>query len=316
MIVVAIIPCYKSPKIAPLIASKCLDYVDKVICIDDCCPFHTGQEIKNLIKNKNLYVVKHTKNLGVGGAMKTGIKMALDMEADIIVKIDSDGQMPPELIPELTKPIIDGKAEFTKGNRFRDPNIIRQMPAIRLVGNIILSFLTKLSTGYWELFDPTNGFLAIDTKIIKNIDLRKIDNRYFFETDLIFRCSINETLIREITIPVKYDKEISSMKPIFEIPNFLVRHIIIFFKRIFYHYFLYDFNPGSLSLIISFVFGLASISIAGFFSVLSLLKSTETPSGIQTLFLAFLLISSNFTINFIYYDASQRPLFRRLRSIN
>ncbi|MBO8240528.1 glycosyltransferase family 2 protein [Prochlorococcus marinus XMU1412] len=315
MLTVAIIPCYKTPDKAPLIASKCLNYVNKVICVDDCCPFNTGDKIESEIENKNIYVIRHQKNLGVGGALKTGIIHALKIKADIIVKIDSDGQMPPELIPNLINPIKEKNFYFSKGNRFRDSNIVKKMPALRLVGNVFLSFLTKLSTGYWELFDPTNGFIAFRSDIIKNIDLRKIDNRYFFETDLLFRCSINEILIHEIPMNAIYGEEVSNMYPIFEIPNFFFKHILIFIKRIFYHYFLYDFNPGSISFIISFLFGMAAIMLAGISYFYALLNTLETPSGIQTLFLAFLLISSNFGINFIYYDASQRPLFRKLRSI-
>ena len=315
MLIVAIIPCFKSPSLAPLVASECLKYVDKVICIDDCCPLNTGRKIEKKVKSENFFLIRHKKNLGVGGAMKTGMKFALTMNADIIVKIDSDGQMSPSLIPNLIEPIKKGKASFTKGNRFRDPEIIKKMPFIRLIGNLMLSFLTKLSTGYWELFDPTNGFIAFNSNIVKNMDLKKIDNRFFFETDLLFRCSINDILIQEIPMKAKYGEEKSNMDINFEIINFLIRHILIFAKRIYYHYFLYEFNPGSLSLLISLVFGFLAFALASYSYLYALINSIETPSGTQTLFLAFLLISSNFGINFIYYDASQRPLFRKLRSI-
>ena len=315
MLIVAIIPCFKSPSLAPWVASECLKYVDKVICIDDCCPLNTGREIEKKVTSENFYLIRHKKNLGVGGAMKTGIKFALTMNADIIVKIDSDGQMSPSLIPILIEPIKKGKVSFTKGNRFRDPDIIKKMPFVRLIGNLMLSFLTKLSTGYWELFDPTNGFIAFNSNIVKNMDLRKVDNRFFFETDLLFRCSINDILIQEIPMKVKYGEEKSNMDINFEIINFLIRHILIFAKRIYYHYFLYEFNPGSLSLLISFIFGILAFTLASYSYLYALINSLETPSGTQTLFLAFLLISSNFGINFIYYDASQRPLFRKLRSI-
>ena len=130
MFVVAIVPCYKTPDQAPLVVSKCLNYVDKVICVDDYCPLNTGNIIKSQINHEKVSIIKHQKNMGVGGAVKTGIIHALNINADIIVKVDSDGQMSPELIPYLIEPIIDKKCSFAKGNRFRDSNIIRKMQKI------------------------------------------------------------------------------------------------------------------------------------------------------------------------------------------
>ena len=315
MIVAGVIPCYKTADKVEQVIKGCSKFCDILICVDDCCPISTGKKIENLFDNENLYVIFHDKNQGVGGATKTGIKYALDLGANIIVKIDSDGQMSPELIPSLVDPIKMGKADFTKGNRFKDPNVILKMPTVRFVGNFVLSFLTKLSTGYWELFDPTNGFIAIKSSTVKLFNLNKIDNRYFFETDILFRCSINDIVIREIPMEAIYGDETSNLYPIVEIPNFLIRHCLILYKRILYHYFIYDFNPGTVSLLISILFGLGSISLGGVYFFRGIFNQIQTPSGIQTLFLAMVFISTQFFTNFIYYDVTQRPLFRKLRSI-
>ena len=315
MIIAGVIPCYKTPDKALKVVRQSYKYLDIVICVDDCCPLNTGKEIENTFKDSKVRVLYHKENKGVGGAMKTGIKYALELGAKIIVKIDSDGQMSPDLIPSLINPIKLGKADFTKGNRFRDPNVIFKMPTLRFVGNFFLSFLTKLSTGYWELFDPTNGFIAINSSTLNLFNLNKIDNRYFFETDILFRCSINDIVVKEIAMEAKYDDETSNMYPIAEIPNFLIKHILVFYKRILYNYFIYDFNPGSISLLISCLLGLGSILFGGFYYYRGILNQVQTPSGIQTLFLAMVFISSQFLTNFIYYDVTQRPLFRKLRSL-
>ncbi len=315
MLIVGVIPCYKTKSKALKVVSECIKHLDIVICVDDFCPFNTGKEIEKNLDDNKIRVLYHKKNKGVGGAMKTGIKYALDLGAKIIVKIDSDGQMSPALIPSLIKPIKLAKADFTKGNRFRDPNVIFKMPTVRFLGNFFLSFLTKLSTGYWELFDPTNGFIAFSSSTIKLLNLNKIDDRYFFETDILFRCSINDIVVKEIAMEANYGDEISNMYPIAEIPNFLVKHILILYKRILYNYFIYDFNPGSISLIISFMLGVGSISLGGFYYLRGMLNEVQTPSGIQTLFLAMVFISTQFLTNFIYYDVTQRPLFRKLRLI-
>ena len=313
MKVFAVLPCFKSIDTACFIAKECINYVDHVVCIDDNCPYGTGKKIEKYIKDEKITVLYHKLNKGVGGATKTGIIYSLEKGADIIIKIDSDGQMLPELIPKLLKPILSERAEFTKGNRFKEIDIIKKMPKVRLIGNIGLSFLTKLSTGYWELFDPTNGFLAIHQDVFKKISLNKIDNRYFFETDLLFRCSLSDVVINEVTISAIYKNEKSGLKPFVQLFNFLIRHIIIFFKRILYQYFLLDFNPGSLSIIVSFFLGLISISMGIFYFVKGTITSQQTEFGIQILFLLLTIISSQFFINFIYYDSSQKPMLRKLK---
>jgi len=120
--------------------------------------------------------------------MKSGFIYALKFNPEIVIKIDSDGQMDPVLIPKLIEPLLEGTSELTKGNRFTNPKSIKKMPIIRIIGNIGLGFITKLSTGYWELFDPTNGFIAFKASTLKKIRLKKTDDRYFFESDLsVFR---------------------------------------------------------------------------------------------------------------------------------
>ena len=236
-------------------AQDVINYVDKLVCVDDCCPENTGKSIENFLKSDQLDFIYHDRNQGIGGAMKSGIQHALKFNPEIIIKIDSDGQMNPNLIPKLLEPILNGSSEFTKGNRFTNPKFITKMPLIRIIGNIGLGFITKLSTGYWELFDPTNGFLALRSNVLRDISLEKIDNGYFFETDLLFRCALCNVLISEIPMEASYEDEKSSLSPFKEFFKFLFKHTNIFFKRLTYQYFLLDFNPGSLSLLLAIIFG-------------------------------------------------------------
>ena len=316
MKIVAVVPCHRSSSKAPLVVKELLNYVDFVICVDDQCPERTGLKIKKYIQSDNLKVILHKKNRGVGGATKTGIKFAQSLNAEIIIKIDSDGQMNPSYIPRLIHPIINKTADFTKGNRFRNIDVFFKMPKIRLIGNIFLSFITKLSTGYWELFDPTNGFIAINSNILEQIDLDKIDNRYFFETDLLFRCGLSDVVINEIPIPVIYNNEKSGLNPFIELFRYFFRHITIFLKRIIYQYFLIDFNPGSLSFILGFFTGLYT-----FFSGLKSLTyykglNMESPLGVKILFLTSSIITVQLIISFMYYDATQRPLRRQIKALS
>ena len=313
--IIAVMPCYKSSKIAPLLAKDVIKYVDKLICVDDACPDLTGEKIKFSLDSEKIDFIFHDSNKGIGGAMKTGFNYALKFDPKIIIKIDSDGQMDPFLIPKLIEPIINGSSELTKGNRFTNPISIKKMPLIRIIGNIGLGFMTKLSTGYWELFDPTNGFIALRAEVLKEISIEKVDDGYFFETDLLFRCSLSNVLISEIAMEAVYANENSSLNPFKELFRFFYKHINIFFKRLAYQYFLMDFNPGSLSLCLGFLFGILSLFIGirsfTYYNALNL----ETPLGIQILFLALSLICNQLIISFIYYDVSQKPLFRRFKNL-
>ena len=312
---VAIVPCYQSSKVAPQLIANLINYVDFVICVDDCCPESTGIKIQKKIKSNKLKIIFHKRNQGVGGATKTGIKIAEKIGAEIIIKIDSDGQMDPRYIPSLIEPIINRTSDFTKGNRFRNIDVLTKMPKIRLFGNIILSFITKLSTGYWELFDPTNGFIAINTNILRRIQYEKTDNRYFFETDLLFRSGLYDVLISEIEMPTIYKNEKSGLNPMIESIRYLISHIIIFMKRIIYQYFLIDFNPGSLSFIFGCITGLYTLS-AGLRSIFYYKTlNVESPIGIKILFLTTAIITVQLIISFMYYDATQRPLRRQIKSL-
>ena len=156
--------------------------------------------------------------------------------------------MNPYLIPALIQPIIEQKAEASKGNRFSSLDNIIAMPKIRIIGNLGLSFLSKLSTGYWELFDPTNGFIALKASAIKRVRIDKTDDRYFFESDLLFQCSLAQLTFSQLPMNSVYGDEISSLRPMREISRFAGRHLINFLKRLVYQYFVLDFNAGSLEL--------------------------------------------------------------------
>ena len=311
----AILPCFRSSREAVWVVQECLKQVELVVCIDDLCPEQTGAVIKKAYADEpRVIVLIHAYNQGVGGAVKTGISYLLNTDIDVFVKVDSDGQMNPALIPKLVRPILEGATQFSKGNRFRDIDILRQMPVIRLIGNAGLSFITKLSTGYWELFDPTNGFLAMSRSIFDSIQIEKTDNRYFFETDLLFRCALANTKIEEIPMQAIYRRERSSLNPFEEILRFARRHISVLFKRIVYQYFLLEINPGSFELLGGLMSGLIALFI-GLNSLCSGWRNgQETPAGTQTLFLALMIISLQLILGFVYYDSAFRPLIREIKS--
>ena len=136
--------------------------------------------------------------------------------------------MDPAHIPALVKPLILGKADYVKGNRFRDFQSLQQMPIVRRVGNLGLSFLTKAATGYWGIFDPTNGFFAIRAEVLAQLPLDKLDRRYFFETSMLANLYLLGALVMDVPIPARYRNETSNLsirRTLIEFPIQTARHI-------------------------------------------------------------------------------------------
>ena len=167
--------------------------------------------------------------------------------------------MNPALIPKFLNPIISNYADYSKGNRFFKIKYLKQMPTARLIGNAGLSFISKLSTGYWNIMDFTNGYIAIRCDILQYIDLDDIDNRYFFETDMLYQLGIIKAKVVDIPMESVYEDEHSSLSVFSSLFEFSIKHVKLFCKRIFINYFLRDFNAGSIFLILGLTFLLLSL---------------------------------------------------------
>lgn len=184
-----------------------------IYVVDDGCPEKQGPSSNNIaVHDARVKVIYHECNKGVGGAVLTGYAKAIVDGANIIVKLDGDGQMNPDLIPNFIQPILDYECDYTKGNRFYDARYLREMPAIRIFGNAVLSFFTKFSTGYWNLFDPTNGYTAIHSAIASRLVVSKISHRYFFESDILFRLSIIRAAVQDVPMESRYRDEVSNLR--------------------------------------------------------------------------------------------------------
>ena len=222
--------------------------VAAIYVVDDCCPEQSGQWVASQCTDPRVRVLYHAENQGVGGAVMTGYRAAIEDGQDIVVKIDGDGQMDPALLPQFVAPLLSGDADYAKGNRFFHLDEIHQMPAIRLFGNAVLSFMSKVSTGYWGLFDPTNGYTAIQTRVASHLPMDQISKRYFFETDMLFRLNTLRAVVVDVPMDAFYGDEESNLKITKVLPEFLSKHIRNTFKRIFYNYYLRDLSLASFEL--------------------------------------------------------------------
>jgi glycosyltransferase involved in cell wall biosynthesis len=305
--VAVVIPCYRVADHASRVIAAIGPQVHAIYVVDDACPEGSGTRVRTTCADPRVRVLVHPRNQGVGGAVLTGYRQAIADSADIIVKIDGDGQMDPALIPLFVAPITAAQADYTKGNRFYHPDGLRAMPAVRLMGNAMLSLVAKLSTGYWNLFDVTNGYTAVHARVLRRLQLDKLSARYFFETDMLFRLNIIRAVVIDIPMDAVYAGEPSGLRIGRVAGEFALKNLRNFGKRIAYNYFVRDMTVASLELV-------AGALLLGFGAIYggwnwweNLGTGQATPTGTIMLSVLCMLVGLQMLLAFVAYDVASVP---------
>ena len=307
-IVAIVIPSYRVENEIGSVINSIPEYISYIIVVNDKSPDKTEQIVKDLANtNPRIILISHEHNQGVGGAMRTGFSKAIELGVQFVVKMDGDGQMNPDYLPALLTPLIEGKADYAKGNRFRDFRALQQMPTLRRIGNIALSFLTKAATGYWNIFDPTNGYFAINVNVLRHIPLEKLARTYYFETSMLAELYLLNASVKDISIPAQYGNEKSNLsiyKVLLEFPPRLLR---TFLKRILFKYFLFDFSIVSLYLLTGFPLFLFGLVFGITKWIEYTLLNIPAPTGTVVLPMMSVLIGIQFMMSAIQIDIQSTP---------
>jgi dolichol-phosphate mannosyltransferase len=305
--VAVIVPCYRVRDqvlgVLGAIGPEC----SAIYIVDDGCPDGSGRYVQTHATDPRVRVLFHDRNRGVGAAVLTGYRAALDDGADVLVKVDGDGQMDPAELPDLIAPILQGHADYTKGNRFHNLAHISRMPTARIVGNAALSFITKFSSGYWDVFDPTNGYTAIHAAVARLLPFDRISTGYFFESDMLHHLGLARAVVRDVPLHARYGDERSGIRLGRSIPQFAARHTARTARRLFYGYFLHDFSAASLELVgglLLLVFGLV-------FGAVQWVEWSSRGVGAYagTVMLAALpvILGTQLLLAFLSFDVSRMP---------
>lgn len=301
-----VIPAYKVLKQICGVILSLPRTVDHIIVVDDKCHHLSGKEAQKL-NDKRVEVLYHERNIGVGGAMVTGYKKAMELGCDIVIKIDGDGQMDPAHIDKLIASLLNDEADYTKGNRFMNSNVLKSMPKIRLFGNSLLSFLVKMTSGYWNVMDPTNGYTAISREVLEKLELNKLSKRYFFEIDMLTHLNIVSAVVKDVSMIPKYGDEKSSLsvwKAIIQFPLDLLRGFV---KRVFLKYFIYDFNMASVDILL----GVPIFILGTLFGLIewrdSVIHGTVKPLGTIMLLTLSITLSFQMLLQAINIDINSTP---------
>jgi glycosyltransferase involved in cell wall biosynthesis len=250
--VAAVVPAYKEELMIGRVIETMPDYIDDIVVVDDFSPDDTSGAVTR-VNDPRVTLIRHETNQGVGGAIITGHKAAMELGSDVNVVLAGDAQMDPAYLPRLLDQVTSGGFGFAKANRFYAPESFSGMPGHRVFGNIVLSFMTKLASGYWNLFDPQNGYTAIRTDVVRRVPLDRIAKRYSFENDLLTHLNILQVPAVDVPIPAVYGDEVSSIKLSSVIPELIYRLTAGFWTRIWYRYVLWSFSPIALLLFMGLV---------------------------------------------------------------
>lgn len=306
--VAAVIPCYRVEREIQSVLQTVPAYIKHILVVDDGSPDSTADLVSASAElDARILLIRHPSNQGVGGALVTGFRKALELGSQVVVKIDGDGQMDMAYLPGLLRPLVEGKADYTKGNRFRDFKSLQKMPLIRRIGNMGLGFLSKAATGYWHLFDPTNGFLAIRSEVLAQLPLDKIDRTYYFETSMLANLYLIGAVVKDVPMPARYQSEVSNL-PIYRVLfEFPLKLIATFVRRLLLKNFIYDFSMASIYLLV----GVPLLLFGLIFGVSKWIQyaSIEVPAPTGTVMLPTLsvLLGIQFLLSAIEIDLRSVP---------
>ena len=265
--IAVVVPAYNEELLISNTLSSIPSFVDRIYAINDASVDRTQKIIEeNSLNDSRIIPIRHEKNLGVGSAISSGYRRARDDNMDITVVIDGDNQMDSQLIPSMIDPIVMNRADYTKGNRLLSPEYRRGMRRWRFIGNTILTFLTKFSSGYWNLMDPQNGYTAISRRALERINLETIYPRYGYLNDLLVKLNVFGFRVMNIEMPARYGREKSKIR----YGNYIcvVSWVLLkdFFYRLKMKYIVLSFHPLVVFYLFGFVLTIAGL-LAGTYTV-------------------------------------------------
>lgn len=304
--IAVVVPAYRVEEHIAHVITNIPAYVRHIIVVDDCSPDGTAARVQPYLSSR-VRLVRHRQNQGVGGAMLTGYAVALKLGAEIVVKMDGDDQMDPGYLPMLLLPILAGEADFTKGNRFVHVHALRHMPLARRVGNAGLTFLTKLASGYWNMFDPTNGYTAIHSSVLALLNTTMIARRYFYESSMLLELRHVQAVVQDVPMPARYGDEISSMSLRRVLVTFPFKLLRGFLRRLGWQYFLFDFNAASLLLILGLLMLLFGGIWGAYHWYLSYLTGIVATTGTVLLAVLPIILGVQFLIQALVLDIGSVP---------
>ena len=303
-----VVPAFNEEKLIKKTLTGIPSWVDHIIVIDDFSTDQTFKEASDFkIERATVKVIRLEKNQGVGGAILTGHQYLMnETESEINVVMAGDDQMDPKYLTDLLDPIVELKADYAKGNRMARVQYLKGMPPVRIFGNIVLSYLTKIVSGQYHVNDPQNGYTAISRKFLSLLPINKVKHRYEFENDMLVWSRILRMKVIDVPIPARYADENSNLRIFRFVPRILSYFLVAFMRRIFYCYFLFSEAVIGIFLVAGFISLLIGVIFGSFVAVNSL--GTPVPTFASTVIPIILVIFGMIFMSiFFFVDFKKTP---------
>ncbi len=290
-VVAVIVPAYDEEKLIGNVLDTVPSFIDHIVVVDDASGDGTGEIVKaRREEDHRIIYLRHTRNEGVGGAIATGYRWARDNGISISVVMAGDAQMDPGDLPKLLDPVVDGEVDYSKGNRLFTGKAWRVIPKTRYLGNAVLSFLTKIASGYWHVADSQSGYGAVSLEVLKTIDLDSIYKRYGMPNDFLVRLNVYQFRVRDVPVhPIYGIGERSGIKiyrVVFTLSLLLLK---LFLWRLKEKYVIRDFHPLVLFYLLGFILTPIGVIFGCYLVIFRLFIGTVAATS--ALFSAFFAIS-------------------------
>jgi glycosyltransferase involved in cell wall biosynthesis len=302
--VAVVVPAYNEELLIGRTLDTMPDYVDRIVVVDDCSSDGTTQQVeaRQAAQPGRVVLLCHKENGGVGAAIGTGYKWCRAQEMDVAVVMAGDAQMDPDDMPALLDPVVEGRADYAKGNRLFTGDAWNQIPRVRYLGNSAMSLLTKIASGYWHVADSQAGYTAINLKALQIIDWDEMYKRYGQPNDLLVRLNIFNFRVCDVPVqPVYNIGEKSGIKPLRMIPKLSWLLFKLFLYRMWQKYVIRDFHPLVFFYTSGMVLGVAGVPLT--IRLFYMWATTGRIPPINALAVMFTFISaSQFVLFAMWFD--------------
>jgi len=272
-----VVPAYNEELLIQETIDGIPEYVDKIYVINDCSTDRTG-EIIDQMTDSRIVPIHHKVNKGVGAAIINGYKRALTDEMDLVAVMAGDNQMDPAQLPHLLFPIIEGKADYTKGNRLLSKEMRKGMSAWRAFGNGLLTLITKIGSGYWNITDPQNGYTVISREALEALDLDSVYTYYGYCNDLLIKLNAFGLQAMDVSMPARYGRETSTIRYGVYIRKVAPMIFRGFLWRLKMKYIVLDFHP----LVLFYIASMLLVPIGFLFGVWIVLQKLVLRNPVST----------------------------------
>lgn len=233
--VAVVVTAYEEADLVSQVVHTVPTFVDRIYVVDDASPDDSWSVIQRTARQINdsgtdprtVVPIRHERNRGYGGAVKTGYRRAVADDMDVVAVMNGDRQMDPAILDRIVQPVAAGTADYAKGNRLLSAEDRTEMSTFRLAGNVVLSGLSKFATGYWSVSDPQNGYTAISSDAIEQLTLDRLTDEYGFLNDILLELNVQECRVVEVPMSARYDRETSTIR----LDRFVTRVSLLLFRN-------------------------------------------------------------------------------------